>query len=303
MFQRTTVYLWLRRWDDDGHIREFKKTGRPRKTSRQQDQTIINAFRNNGFSRTDVIAINNNLSLNTVRRRLHEAGIHHRVPAKKLMLTARHKLQRLKFAQRFLNYDFTNVIFSDEKTFHSTENGRMSLWRMNNTRYAERNIIDNRASGRISVGFWGWMCSGGPGELIEIGGRLNSAGYIDILNDVLLPTTQVMLPEERPIKFVHDNCPIHKARVCRVWFNENTEQIMEIPFPPKSPDLNPIENLWALMVQAWDPDTLRTRQNIIAHATETWERFRGQNICKNMVGNMRERLQAVIDANGGHTRY
>lgn len=71
------------------------------------------------------------------------------------------------------------------------------------------------------MGLWGWMNKSGPGELIEIGGRLNGEGYKDILQDVLLPTAQIILPDMAPLHFIHDNCSIHMARVCRAWIHSH----------------------------------------------------------------------------------
>lgn len=302
-FKRSTVYLWLRRFENEGNVLEKKKSGRPKLTTQQQDDELLREVRGNGFTPTQALALKHNVSTSTIRRRLHKAGLHHRVPARKPKLTPRHRMERLLFAERYLNYDFSKVIFSDEKTFKSSEQGRMSLWRINKTRYDDQNVIENRGSGRIAVGIWGWMCASGPGELVEIGGRLNSEGYKDILDNTLLPTAQIFFPEERPIQFVHDNCPIHKSRICKLWFQENHDNIVELPFPAKSPDLNPIENLWGLMVQTWDPTTPRNKNNIIAHVHEIWEGFRGRQTCENMVASMHERLEAVIEANGGHTRF
>ena len=98
------MYLWLRRWDNGGNVDEIKKTGRPRRTSRTQDVNIIVQFRESPFLQTRNVAIANNISLSTIRRRLHESGIHCRKPARKLKLPARHKLQRLQFAERYLHF-------------------------------------------------------------------------------------------------------------------------------------------------------------------------------------------------------
>ncbi|KAI8426383.1 hypothetical protein MSG28_005231 [Choristoneura fumiferana] len=38
--------------------------------------------------------------------------------------------------------------------------------------------------------YWGWMSSMGPGELVEIGGRMNSERYLEMLKDVMLPEKQ-----------------------------------------------------------------------------------------------------------------
>ena len=68
----------------------------------------------------------------TVRRRLHEAGLHCRVPAEKPALNDEHRAARLAFALRNVDQteDYWNLtIFSDEKNYRSDVDGRMVLWR------------------------------------------------------------------------------------------------------------------------------------------------------------------------------
>lgn len=299
---RNTVRLWITRWETHGNVSVARRTGRPRCTTDLQNQRIVRQFEANGFTRVRNVAIEVNVSTSTIRRRLEDAGWHHRHPARKLKLTQRHKDERLEFARQYLDFDFQNVVFSDEKTFSSSECGRLTLYRTNNTRYEQRNVIEDRSSGRINVGFWGWMSAAGPGELVEIGGRLNSRKYVDILNDTLVPTVNVFYPNQ-PFPFVQDNSSVHTARYTKAWFQANRHNVTLLPFPPKSPDINPIENLWGLMVQAWDETTHRSARNIRQHVYDSWESFRGSNHCENMVRSMRSRLQDIIDNDGGHTRF
>lgn len=90
---------------------------------------------------TNAVAIRDSLQLEvsarTVRRRLHEAGIHHRTPALKERLTEQHRAGRLAFAQLYSEQDedfWRRAIFTDEKSFSSTSHGRQHCWRRNNTR-------------------------------------------------------------------------------------------------------------------------------------------------------------------------
>lgn len=63
--------------------------------------------------------------------------------------------------------------------------------------------------------------------------------------------------------FLQDNDPKHKSTLVRTWLFNNGIQC--INFPPYSPDLNPIENLWADLarrVEQFQCDTMEELQDI-----------------------------------------
>lgn len=176
------------------------------------------------------------------------------------------------------------------------------------SRYEQENVIATKRSGRITAGLFGWMCAAGVGELTDVGeGRFTSDKYVEILDEVLLPSVQALLfPGRTPFSLLQDNSPIHTGRVVRTWFEEHP-QITVLPHPPRSPDLNPIEHIWAAMTRlCGEHDGRRARGTVVRSALRAWEDLRrpeGQCLAESLVMSMRTRLNDVLAAGGGYTKY
>ncbi|KAF2899394.1 hypothetical protein ILUMI_06781 [Ignelater luminosus] len=224
-FREEERYLQLQIQEDQDPLRNKRTAtcGRKRALNEENVEELSTFVRENPFSSLATIKERMNLPCSkwTIRRRLVEANFKNRRPAQNVDLTNLHRQRRLEFAEANLNRDWANVIFSDEKVF-STDVG----------------------SGSITLSLWGWMSSAGPGELVRTSPHMDSAEYIGILENTMLPSVRAVYGEMNPILFVQDNSAAHKSRLVKEWFRQNS-QIVPINWPPKSPDLNPIENLWA----------------------------------------------------------
>ena len=87
------------------------------------------------------------------------------------------------------------------------------------------------------------------------------------------------------------------------WFEEQGN-VNLMQWPSKGCDLNPIENIWANIVNTWEPEEERNRANLVAHANREWEVLRkNQNLVYNIVESVPRRMQECIDAEGGWTHY
>jgi len=299
---RSSVRFWIRREGEEGSLLDRRRSGRRPALSNNDREFMRREYETNGFIPTNYFAEIFDVSAQTIRSHLHHMGLHHRHYAKKMYLTDAHRLARLNFAREHLDFDWSNTIFCDEKTFKSNQHGH--LWRYNSTRYRDDHVIPNRESGQISVNIWGWMSADGVGELCSLPPRATAVNYIDVLQSAMLPTVRNVYPESKvpQLDFVQDNCSIYNARIVRAWFRSHTD-LKVIPWPSRSPDLNPIEHLWGLMVQRWSHQNERTKEALINHCNIIWEEMRGTDICLRLVNSMRSRLLDVIEANGSYTRF
>ena len=72
-----------------------------------------------------------------------------------------------------------------------------------------------------------------------------------------------------------------------------------------SPDLNPIEHIWDMLgrrIQAREPPVQNIRQ-LEATLHREWQQLSQQDIRRRLTGGMRRRVEAVIQARWGYTRY
>lgn len=304
----STVNRWIRRWQEEGNVRTKPRSGRPRAVAHEHVIRILETIEENPM--TDAVKLTRELQLpchpRTTRRLLLKHGIKCCRPAVKEHLSVRNEEGRLGFALQYLAADedyWNNVIFTDEKFFQSVAAGARHCWRLRNTRYDKKNIQEKARSGRVGVNFWAWMWANGPGELIRLDGRFRGEDYVRILEEVLLPSVRAVLPHPQPIILVHDRSPIHMCMEVREWLHDHPE-VVPLDWPAKGCDMNPIKNLWAIMVRDWDIGNEISCQNIERHAREVWESVRRRpNICRSLVASMPRRIGAVIDALGGWSKY
>uniref|UniRef100_A0AAZ3PNZ9 Tc1-like transposase DDE domain-containing protein n=1 Tax=Oncorhynchus tshawytscha TaxID=74940 RepID=A0AAZ3PNZ9_ONCTS len=100
----------------------------------------------------------------------------------------------------------------------------------------------------------------------------------------------------------HDNATSHTARSVRDYLQDRNVSVL--PWPAKSPNLNPIAHIWDLLdrrlrARAIPPRNVR---ELAGALVEELGNISQQELA-NLVQSMRRRCTAVHKAAGDHTRY
>ena len=134
-------------------------------------------------------------------------------------------------------------------------------------------------------------------QCVVVRGNLNALRYSNIM---LTPVCIPHLQNNGMMRLIHDGAPSHTARATRALLHTN--RINALSWPPLSPDLNPIENIWDVIgqwVRSHVPLNIRDLERFVV---EEWKGV-AQLTLRNYIESMRSRCQAVVNTNGGHTRF
>lgn len=249
---------------------------------------------------------NYQLSYRSVCRILRSMGFVAQIKKKKPFLTKRHRAQRYLWAIKHRNWTFTDwskVIFSDETKINVWgSDGVKYFWKRPGDPLQPHHLDLTVKFGKGSLMMWGCMSVHGVGFGCHIEDIMDSKIYCDILDEPLTDSISYWNLWKKNFIFQQDNDPKHTSKLAQKWFSKRNMTVMK--WPSQSPDLNPIEHLWhhlKLKLSLYEKQAAGVDE-LWERVDQEWNSFTAEE-CKRYVESMPARVQAVLKAKGGHTRY
>ncbi len=182
---------------------------------------------------------------------------------------------------------WNHVLWSDETKINLFgSDGVKRVWRQPGEENKDKCVSPTVKHGGGSVMVWGCMSAASTGELQFIEGTMNANMYCDILKQRL---------GLRAV-FQHDNDPKHTSKTTTALLKKLRVKMMD--WPSMSPDLNPIEHLWGILKRKVEERNVSNIHQLM----EEWKRTPVAT-CEALVNAMPKRVKAMLEINGGHTKY
>lgn len=316
---RRTVRDTIDKKDIRSEGKSKERSGQPHKLTQRAIRRIFRVIKEEPFITYRQLRdkLDLDCSPSTILRALKDSKWGHWRAAKRPRLTQEHAKLRLEFAIKYKDWgweEWSKVIFSDECSIE-LGSGKRTRWVFRVRAYGEKwrkDLVQDTKKGKgvrvmVWAAIWGDKCS----DLIPLKrdfdskkNGYSSKSYLKVIEEIL-PTIY-----EPGLYFMQDNAPIHTSNESKAWFADNGIKLLN--WPPYSPDLNPIENLWFPLkegVYIIEPGIENvtggedTVQNILFHAADgSWSNLRSELI-KNCIESMPRRLEAIIEADGWYTGY
>lgn len=306
-----TVQRWVKRFRDGGGVSLPGHKEHPGK-AKKINQRTLNVIRrqlevNPRLTAKEIQQGNPNLlasvSLRTVQHYIHDdlQYLSHR-PLPKPELTERQRRNRLIFAKKYKEWDvvkWRSVLWSDEAMFCVTGNPSGRVYRRRGSDPIDPKYTRGVVKHPDKVMVWGCFSYHSTGNLVFFPKNVtvNKNNYLELLCDHLPDSFDKCGTDF----FMQDGAPCHTAKDVTQWLTD-----CDIPFfsdwPGNSPDLNPIENLWAILKRKLRQADTSSVTRLKAAIRKEWEEI-NPDILKNLASSLPTRLNECIKRKGMPTHY
>jgi transposase len=301
---KKTVNEIMKKYRETGSIEDRPGRGRKRKISKEDEKKMIKLAKKEKPA-TEIAQMytsdtGKSIAVNTVRQLLHEHHFYFLPKVKIQALSEAHKQARLQYAIEQQNYNWSQVLFSDEKTF----------WLGSETSHCWQQL-DKRVQHTVTrypPKLHVWAAAGYyfKTKLYFFTQNMNQTLYQQIIKANLREKKITYAPDcPKKIRgkwvYLQDNDPKHTATKTMEILEELVGSRL-IDHPSLSPDLNAMEDYWSYLDRKVRAAKVTSIPALKRKLAQEWAFMSWAEIRKS-VDSMSDRLAECIERQGARTHY
>ena len=265
-----------------GVIREFLQTGQipqPRKRGRKpkiteemknfiEVKTLLDASLSSVSLATEVENnFGQSITSQYVSKLRNEMRFHFRPPKHEQHLSEEQIRNRKNFCEKMLQQEFylDKIAFSDESRFVLGKDNRW-IW-VRKGDFTKNSIITETKFPQ-SIMVFGVIANNYKSKLIIVDSSINSEKYISNMEESEFIENMDRLHGKLGWLYMQDGARCHTAQETLDWLESQINVITD--WPANSPDLNPIELLWAILKRAVAEENPKSKDELKKIVEKTW---------------------------------
>lgn len=222
-------------------------------------------------------------------------------------LNANHMIKRLEWAKNYMKCDFSKVLWTDEMRI--TLDGPDGWARGWVAHGSDPPIRLRRQQGGGGVMVWAAIIDDtliGPFR-VQDGVKINSQSYCQFLQDTYFKQwfNKKSAALKKSIIFMQDNAPSHASHFTAEFLaKKGIKDHRLMVWPPASPDLNPIENVWSILKREVyrDGQQYTSKNSLWEAIVAAAGNIEGETIRK-LTSSVDTRLMKVIEKKGNYIEH
>ena len=298
------VSRWVSKLQQGGSVKDAPRSGRPKKVVPE----IVTKLRRAAHLKRGLSVRKLSIQLRgrgieisptSVWRGLRFAHLRAYRRPKRAGLQRGDKRARLSFASKYKDRNWKRVMFADEKTFYlcTLPNQKNDVvWADSAEEVEPHGSTVLRAKWNVYAA----ISREGHTALHIFDTNMTAALYVKTLQKTLLPTTAALYPGGR-WAYVQDNDPKHRAKLAETFVSQSAPE--SIFLPPRSPDLNPIENVWSEVGDIVALSQPKTKTQLRAAINRAWKKVVTPEMREALIDSYPRRLLEVRRNRGAMTHY
>jgi transposase len=305
-------------WDFIHKIREEvkenipePKSGRPTKVTKRTQAALASKMHAGDFSclrdaQSYIQEVGEgHVCKRTIVRYLKAQGLTPRRKPEAPRLTDQQMRKRLDFAKAHVGWtvdDWRNVMFSDECSIMRIKPfGTQYFYANEEHKLRHRHHFKQKAqAGGDKIMVWGSITAHGIGDLCWVEGTMDAAYYVQLLQEYVIIGRDWYRMDPAKFIFQQDNASIHTASIVKNYLRRT--KIKVIDWPPNSPDINPIERVWAFIKQRLDhyPSPPNSLQELFDRVEDIWTSV-SKDYLANLYAELPSKMKMLVKTRGLHS--